>query len=111
MTSIPLFRPSGSSWCFRLVNADTGYVWDRTANDNAGGLVAAPTATNTSIVATYNANRVSYDMALPATLPSGRYHIVFYNVAYDAYATTDSAEGGYLITTVGNVLQGDPVVL
>jgi hypothetical protein len=86
----------GSDKCFRIVDPVNEKVWDKTANDNAGGFVAYGSITyaNGNIELAYVAGCPGYPFTMPTAIPQGEYDILIFDAAYAA-ATASDYEKGY----------------
>lgn len=88
------YEVTGSNIALRLVHELTGYIWD-----TAAAALSATTAIGNSDIAMTEKNRL-WSVALPATLPIGRYIAQKYLLAGSALYDTDEMLSKEIIDVV-----------
>lgn len=87
--NIDIYITSATDCCMRLVNCDTGKIWDFDEEE----LVSTFNA-NCSIDLTKSSVFPGYEMELPNTLPAGQYYaLVNESAASTMLATTEPTTG------------------
>jgi hypothetical protein len=85
---------TGDDKAYRIARLKDELVWDKTANDYVGGLVAnTGTFANSNIVLTYTEGLCGYPVTLPSNLPDGEYDLIFLNTEASSATAADREDG------------------
>lgn len=111
MASFNYYRNlTGAEKCFRIINFNTGQVWDTTANDSAGGMadytsVDGADYDHGNIASSFVAGMPGHVITIPSNLPAGDYDIIMFNAAAASATYADSEEVGFGFKWTGNSIQ------
>ena len=89
-----LYRDSGDTYYYRLINRETGKTW----NNSSEALEASPSWADSAISITEDpSSQGKYPVIIPETLPEDNYDLIIYKQAGGTPAETDipDKDSGY----------------
>jgi hypothetical protein len=97
MAHFILYRPQ-TNWYVRFVRIADLQIWDNTNSR----MDADPAWADSVVSLTFNEYVGGYPVTLPAGLPTGEYHMLFYDAAVPA--ATDQVQAGKIIQVRSGVV-------